>query len=230
MFKRRGALVAGLVFVAVGLAQAASSTSCTTGSFGSYRTLGLCSVGTLDFYNFELYTLDPSNVATAADSTLLGNIILHPTWDGVTATMTVDGFTGFAVASGATAAWRIRFTVDPPPIILDDDAALDPPFGEILVTHSVCADGGTSGGCATGVQTQQFGIGGNAHFTFTPAVSVLDVVTDIRLNPHFATTGIASGFDGIVFAVGTTATPEPGTWMLLFPIAGVVLRNRLRRK
>src|SRR4051812_45744772 len=102
------------------VAQAASiidGPSCQSGTFASYSGSGYsCSLGVLQLFNFALYTLDENDYATAADSQLLNTITIEPIWNFDTgkASLSMQGWSSLGVAANNTAAWLIRYTVDPP--------------------------------------------------------------------------------------------------------------------
>ena len=221
-----------VVLASGSMAQATSTStlpSCGRNSFANYAASeGMCFLGDIGVYNFELFTLDTSNSPTPADYGLLSTIMITPTWnsDSGMATLLIDGFTDFAVDATHTAAWRVHFSVDPPPIIRNEDVGLDPPFGSIIADELVCP-GGVLSTC-TEAQDQTFGATTHAHYSFDPPVTMLDLVTSIRLNPEYATSqGVASGFDGFVFTINS---PEPTTWFALAPLTWMLWRNRRRTR
>ena len=230
MIKGKLWLATALLLATGSVAQAASvSTSCGRDSFANYAASGgICFIGDIGVYNFELFTLDASNSPTPADDALLRTIMITPTWnsDSGTAALLIDGFTDFAVDATQTAAWRVHFSVDPPPIIHNEDVGLDPPFGAIVADELECP-GGVLSTC-TSSQDQTFGTTTHAHYSFDPPVSMLDLVTSIRLNPDYGTDhGVASGFDGFVFTINS---PEPATWFALAPLTWLLWRNRRRSR
>lgn len=231
--------VAALMLCGAALAQAGSVggyPACGNASFGTYSASGYrCTLGAVDLFNFELYTVDAAGTPTAAGSGLLGTIFVDPTWSSSTGvgSVLVGGFTGMVVDASTTTAWMIRFTIDPPPVVSGEDMSLDPPFGVILGTQSYCADGlfNTSGVCSSGQGgVTTFGIGTPAQLRFPSPLATLDTMTTIRLNPGLNT---PSGFDGVLFDIYTTQStvPEPGTWLMMaaclsFAGLGRVLRTR----
>lgn len=229
MIKGKLWLVTLLLAAGSGAQAASLAGNCARDSFANYAASGTtCFVGDIGFFNFDLYTLDPSNSPTLADSGLLSTIMITPTWDATsgTATLLIDGFTDFAVDATHTAAWRVHFSVDPPPIIRNEDVGLDPPFGVIVADELECP-GGVLSTC-TSSQDQTFDATAHAHYSFDPPVSMLDLVTSIRLNPDYRTDhGVASGFDGFVFTVNA---PEPTTWFALAPLTWLLWRNRRRNR
>ncbi|NDJ10053.1 MAG: PEP-CTERM sorting domain-containing protein [Acidobacteriia bacterium] len=215
--------VGALMLCAAAVAQAGSVGSyaaCGNASFGTYAASGYrCTLGAVDVFNFELYTVDAAGTPTVAGSGLLNTIFVDPTWSASTgiAQVIVAGFTGMVVDRFTTEAWMIRFTIDPPPVVSGEDMSLDPPFGIIQGTQSYCADGlfNTSGVCSSGTGgLATFGIGTPAQLRFTSPLATLDTMTTIRLNPGLNT---PSGFDGVVFDIYTTqgTIPEPGTWLMM---------------
>lgn len=227
--------VGALMLCAATVAQAGSVGSyaaCGNASFGTYAASGYrCTLGAVDLFNFELYTVDP--VLTVAGSGLLGTIFVDPTWSTSTGIgrVIVGGFTGMDVTAGDTAAWMIRFTIDPPPVVSGEDMSLDPPFGVIHGSQRYCADGlfNTAGVCSSGPGgLATFSIGTPAQLRFSSPLATLDTMTTIRLNPAMTT---RSGFDGVVFDIYTTAgtAPEPGTWLLMATALGALGYSRAKR-
>ncbi len=224
MINRQLWLTTALV-LASGLMAQGASVSCARNSFANYAASeGLCSVGDIGVFNFELFTLDTFNSPTPADYGLLSTIMITPTWNSTTgaATILINGFTDFAVDAAHTAAWRVHFSVDPPPIIRGDDVGLDPPFGAVFGYQTMCPE--VPAFCEVPAY-QTFGLTTNAHFSFDPPVAALDLFTTVRLNPNQDT---ASGFDGLVFTIDTA--PEPATWFALAPLTWVLWRNRRRSR
>lgn len=208
---------------------------CVAGTFSDYvQLLTPCAVGSVALSNFELYTLSETGVRGDA-SAMLSGINVTPSWNAASGIMTLliggengGGFLPYSVDATHTAAWEIRFTVDPPPIIQGEDVALDPPFGVISGTQRYCRDAMfTSEGCSS-EGTLTFDIPTAASVTFASPLMILDTLTTIRLNPDYANAnGVASGFDGIIFTIHTT--PEPGTWLLAttsLALAGFRRRKR----
>lgn len=225
-----------LVFGTCAVAHAGSlgtTASCSSGTFTRYSQSGYtCALGPLEFFNFELYTVDAAGAATAADSNLLNLISIDPVWNATTgaATLTMGGFTELTVDSSHTRAWKIRYTVDPPPVVGGETMELDPPFGNITGTQSYCADGifAAPTGCNGTPGTAAFGfhdpsVNTPASVTFGSPLATLDTLTTIRLNPGLTT---ASGFDGIVFSVQTV--PEPAAFFLAG--SALLLLGALRRR
>ena len=208
--------------------------TCTAGTFNTYKQQGLCNIGILSLFNFELYTLDPSNIQTAATTTLLNTITVDPAWNGSQLHMVIGGFTGFNVSATQTAGWLIRFTVDPPPIVTGEDVGFDPPFGFVSGNQTFCKDGVyNSDGCFGTSGSIGFSNFEGASVTFIPPLSVLDTRTSIRLNPNVGTqSAVASGFDGVVYNISTNAAaPEPST-LILIPtgLAIIGFTRRWRRR
>ena len=202
---------------------------CTTGTFNTYKQQALCTIGILSIYNFDLFTLDPSNNQTPATATLLNTITVDPVWNGSQLQMIIGGFTQFNVSATQTAGWLIRFTVDPPPVVVGEDVGFDPPFGFVSGNQDYCKDGvfNTDGCFGTPLSTGFTNSEGSS-LRFSPALSILDTRTSIRLNPNVGTaSAIASGFDGVVFTISTTA-PEPST-LILIP-AGLAIIGLARRR
>ena len=199
-------------------------------TFNSYKQQGSCTIGILRLYNFDLFTLDPSNNQTPATATLLNTITVDPVWNGSQLQMVIGGFTQFNVSATQTAGWLIRFTVDPPPVVVGEDVGFDPPFGFVSGNQDYCEDGvfGAGGCTGTPLSTGFTNLAGSS-LRFSPALSILDTRTSIRLNPNVGTpSAIASGFDGVVFTISTTAAPEPST-LILIP-AGLAIIGLARRR
>jgi MYXO-CTERM domain-containing protein len=245
----------GLLFAVSTVASASSvagTPSCQTGTFASYSTPSrasaaaspgfTCNIGAVDVYNFQLFTLSLDGIATPASSDLLNTITINPIWDveAQKATLSFQGFQNFPVSASETEGYRIRYTIDPPPILGGESFELDPPFGEILGSLRYCADAtftfsdgnfctGRGGFVSFGFNDQNSPSNVPGTFTLNPPTALLDTITDIFLNPRG---NRASGFDGLVTSVQVTADPgtipEPGTWMLA--AAGLLVVGRLRRR
>ena len=229
--------VGALMLCVAAVAQAGSVGSyaaCGNASFGTYAASGYrCTLGAVDVFNFELYTVDAAGTPTVAGSGLLNTIFVDPTWSASTgiAQVIVAGFTGMVVDRFTTEAWMIRFTIDPPPVIAGEDMSLDPPFGVIQGSQSYCADGlfSAAGVCSSGPGgLATFSIGTPAQLRFPAPLATLDTLTTIRLNPGRTT---PSGFDGVVFDIYTSqgTVPEPGTWLLMATAIGVAGISRSLR-
>jgi MYXO-CTERM domain-containing protein len=206
-----------------------SGAPCTTGSFLVYKNLdGGCNVGNLlQLLNFRLFSIDPVNGQSTPESdAFLATITVSPAFTGGVLGL---GFSGFPpVTADQTAKYELDYTIDPPPVIADMSAILDPPFGNIVGTVVYCGDPNfVTGGCA---QSGSYGFGvlsgdpfpGSVHFD--NPVSTLITQTFFQLNPGKDT---ASGFDSLNFTV--TTTPEPGAWLLAIGGLGFVAFRRRSR-
>ena len=234
------------VLLGASLAHAGSigtAPACEEGTFASYLSpVGAqfrCNLGAVDVYNFELYTVS-DGVATFANSDLLSTIRINPIWNSETqtASLSIQGFTNLTMASDETATYRIRYTIDPPPILGGESMELDPPHGDILGSQLYCKNAefvtnersvfcpNEGGGTVPFGFSDASGTPVNipANLLFNPPLFTLDTLTDITLNP----TGTrASGFDGVVFAV--QIAPEPSAWLLAASGLVLVLGRRFRR-
>lgn len=230
------ALLAGSA--AVAQAGTATGATCATGSFASYASPGFsCSMGILQFFNFELSAVDPGQTPTGTG--LLNAITIEPDWNASTgvASLRMSGFWGLGVDAGNTAAWRIRYTVDPPPVLGGETMELDgsDPFADFMSvvtgSQSYCMEGTfgvTSGMCESqvGGGTTTFSLGSPASLVFANPLVTLDTITTIRVNPNLDT---ASQFNAVTFSIQTvSAVPEPGGWLLA--ATGLLAIVRLRRR
>lgn len=215
-------------------AQAGSigNSNCTAGTFASYASQGSCQLGPLDFFNFELYTVDDSGTH-AANETLLSTITITPTWNSTTgfAYLAMGGLSVFNVDADHSSEFLIRFTVDPPPVVGGETMELDPPFGHITGMQYYCRDGlFVEDSCSSeGSGSASFDIGTPGRVVFDPPLATLDTFTMIRLNEYKT---VASGFesnDTLIFGIETTtAAPEPAAWMLA--ASGLLALSRIRRR
>ena len=232
MVPRRCFFVIAALFGGTALGYAAAITPpCTAGTFNTYKRQALCTIGILTLYNFDLFTLDPSNNPTPATTTLLDTITVDPVWNGSQLQMIIGGFTQFNVSATQTAGWLIRFTVDPPPVVVGEDVGFDPPFGFVSGNQDYCKDGVFNpDGCSGTQLSTGFTNFAGSSLRFSPALSILDTRTSIRLNPNVGTpSAVASGFDGVVFTISTNAVPEPSTLILIptgLAIIGLARRRR----
>ena len=207
---------------------------CESGTFLAYSS-GACEVGgLLSLLNFNLYSINTANQQrTVEPNSFLSTISVDPGFTNGTLTLGIGGFP--SVAANQTAEYELDYTIDPPPVVDDMTAGFDPPFGNINGTVVFCGDplvGTAAAGCSV-VGSFGFGVTNGVPFAgssgpFAHPVSTLVTQTFFTLNPGGNT---ASGFDSLIFTVGTTAaTPEPGAWLLAASALGfLAFRRKLRR-
>jgi hypothetical protein len=243
------ALVVGLASVS-GLQANNLAPACGTNTllfYEGYNADSQCSVGVL---NFQGFIFDASGTG---DATLLNASQIEVTPDpsgtlgGGFSFSAVDPSTApFAVGANQSATYFIDwfFVIDPGPQGMSANLDLDPPFGDVSITQSYCADGTLDGrdSCSPGFQT--LGVSSPpcvdpvndpsscmATLIFSPAImNFAEVTTTIMLTG--SSTG-GAGFDslsGAANVINTTSdssTPEPVTVFL--GLSGLVAIGVVRK-
>jgi hypothetical protein len=199
-----------------------------------------CSVGILNFRNFNYITGGTTSTPYSAT-----NIELTPVYNpqvGSTGfAFSIVGGSQFVVGATNTATYEIdyRYDIDAGPISMAADLGMDPPFGDVSITQSICADSYFfRAGCGQPNFTQGLNlpsISGApqtltvdntsptaswfAHLVLDPAVmNFANVHTVIALDGTQPGTG-GNGFQGAGFdnlqatasIVDPSAVPEPAT-------------------
>jgi hypothetical protein len=199
-----------------------------------------CSVGILNFSNFNYITGGTTSTPYSA-----ANIALAPVYNpqvGSTGfAFSIVGNSQFVVGANNTATYEIdyRYDIDAGPIGMAADLGMDPPFGDVSITQSICAD---SYFFRAGCGQPNFLQGANlpstpgapqtltvdntnptaswfAHLVLDPEVmNFANVHTIIALDGTHSGTGDngfqGSGFDNLQATstiVDPSATPEPAT-------------------
>ena len=190
-----------------------------------------CSVGLLNYTDFDLASASATNGATALSAS---QIEVTPVADigdpggGFTLTATNGG--AFAVGMGQTASYTIGwyFAIDPGPEASGASLSMDPPLGDVMITQDYCNDSSF-----TNNNTQCEVTGDFNSFPFSPQVLTVttippmltdsivfdppaqmfaNVITTIDLNGDSTSMGCPTGMNGSCFTGVTSTvvvTPEP---------------------
>ena len=223
-----------LLFLALPLAvlsaAAAEASTCTTGTYSSYVSLGSggCTIGDKIFYDFTF-------VSITGESS--GSVTVVPVSDG-----TNFGFNfGFPSVVGIDEddyllGYSVRTIGDPGPALIKDvsvTGALGASAGAgVSVAELVCIGGtfSAAGVCSSGNVEDLFITSGAAtdSIDFDP-VNVLGLIKDINLNA--TTEGSTAQLTALFNTVSQTTVPEPGTLLLLgSALAGAAVWGRKKIK
>ncbi len=116
---------------------------CQTGTLLSYESNGDCELGggnggILVFSNFT-FSSTSSGSPIILDAS---QISVTPDPDGLGGGFIFGGFTNAPVLAGQTATYDIEYSyfIDAGPVSSGADIGMDPPFGNVSITESICAD------------------------------------------------------------------------------------------
>jgi hypothetical protein len=217
-----------------------------------------CSVGILNFDSFG-YTIGGTSTSPYSAS----QIALAPSYnrsDGATGfTFSLLSGGQFSVAAGFSATYEIdyQYVIDAGPIGMAADIGMDPPFGNVSISQSICADSFFFGAnqcvvpsSSTNEGFQQVVPGPqtlsvdntnppfswSAHLALSPQVmSFADVHNLINLDGTHPGTGDngfrGAGFDNVIVSnsiVNSSPTPEPASALLL--LGGGLALGALRKR
>ena len=139
-------LLLSVAFLTVLLPRMEANTSaapCVAASLLSYENNGGCELGggnggILIFSNFT-FSVSSSGSPTILDAS---QITVTPDPQGLGGGFLFDGFNVAPVGAGQTATYDIdySFFIDAGPISSGADLGMDPPFGNVSITESICAD------------------------------------------------------------------------------------------
>jgi hypothetical protein len=152
-----------------------------------------------------------------------------------------SGFTGAPVLAGQTAQYEIDYSyfIDAGPVSSGADIGMDPPFGNVSITESICADSifvSTDSGPECEIPSDPFPpqtlsidvANPSAHLDFDPIVtSFANIENTIFLNGGSSGSG-GSGFDSLT-ATSTVVDPTPEPLTLLTALGGLLVIGLLRR-
>jgi hypothetical protein len=119
------------------------SLPCGTDTLQNYEDKGSCELGggnggILVFSNFTFS-------ATSSGSPIIldaSQITVTPDPEGLGGGFIFDGFNNAPVLAGQTATYDIQYSyfIDAGPVSSGADIGMDPPFGNVSITESICAD------------------------------------------------------------------------------------------
>lgn len=213
-----------------------------------------CSVGLLNYTDFDLVTASGTDGATVLDA---GQIevtpVVNPGDPGGGFTLSAIDPAAFAVGSGQTATYVIDwyFGIDPGPDASGSSLGMDPPFGDVMITQNYCNDsslttndnGATQ--CATVGDFNSFDFNPQTlqvttippvlfdSITFSqPAQNYANVMTTIYLNGDDGTSvGCPTGVGGSCFdSVTSDVVVSPEPMSALLGLAGLAVIGLLRKR
>jgi hypothetical protein len=205
---------------------------CVAGSLLSYQSSSGCVLGggaggVLIFsgFTFSVTNSDPGGNPVLDAS----QIELTPDPIGIGGGFIFSGFQNAPVVAGQNVTYNIDyfFLIDPGPVLTGDDLEMDPPFGNVVITQSICADSffasptdcesnGVQGVSDSAPQTLSVDdtnppASFSAHLNLNPPVlNFANVETAFVLTG--GTTG--AGFDALTSTSTVVSTPEPETALL----------------
>jgi len=228
--------------------------ACVAGTLANYQTRNVdsdCSVGILNFYNFEFLAVGTGNATLLSASQIELTPYLPPRNSGLSGGFTVgtvnsDPFTvGFGQTAGYVIDWH--FDIDSGPTAEAAALGMDPPFGAVTITQDYCVDSQLFP-----VLSQTAGLPGATSCRgsdFSVPVTTLQVTTipqkltdgkpltpnafifaNVRTKIFLDGSNVASGFDNLTGSstIIDTSAPEPGSILLGF--GGLLSVFGLRRR
>lgn len=220
------------------------ATPCTTGTLLSYENNGSCELGganggILVFSNFTF-----SSSGSGSQTIILNpsQITVNPDSIGLGGGFTFGGFTAGPVLAGQTATYEIQYSyfIDAGPVSSGADMGMDPPFGNVSITESICADSVFVSDTRTlaceipldPFAPQTFSIDDtNPPTSWTNHLNLNPIVTSFAsIDDTISLVGGTSGagFDSLT-ATSTVVNPTPEPLTLLTTLGGLLAIGLLRR-
>jgi hypothetical protein len=216
---------------------------CVAGSLLSYEDntsgceLGGGSGGILVFSAFT-FSSSSSGSPVILDAS---EITVTPDPEGLGGGFTFGGFSGAPVGAGQAATYDINYSyfIDAGPVSSGADIGMDPPFGSVSITESICADSifvpTAAGECEIPddpFAAQIFSIdvaNPTNHLDLDPIVtSFANIENTIFLDGGSSGSG-GSGFDSLT-ATSTVVDPTPEPLTVLTALGGLLVIGLLRRR
>ncbi len=243
----RTTLLLSVAFLTVLLPRMEANTlaaPCVAASLLSYENNGGCELGggnggILIFSNFT-FSVSSSGSPTILDAS---QITVTPDPQGLGGGFLFDGFNVAPVGAGQTATYDIdySFFIDAGPISSGADLGMDPPFGNVSITESICADSffiSTDSGLQCEIPQdpfapQSFSVDDtNPPTSWTNHLNLNPIITgfaniDDKISLFGGTSG--AGFDNMT-ETSTVVDPAPEPLTLLTALGGLLAIGLLRRR
>jgi hypothetical protein len=217
---------------------------CQTATLLSYENNGSCELGggnggILVFSNFT-FSSSSSGSPVILDAS---QITVTPDPQGLGGGFIFDGFNVAPVGPKQTATYDIEYSyfIDAGPVSSGADIGMDPPFGNVSITESICADSdfvSTDSGLQCEIPSDPFApqtfsvddtnppVSWTNHLDLNPIVmSFANIDDTIFLDG--GTSG--AGFDNLT-ATSTVVNPTPEPLTLLTALGGLLVIGLLRRR
>lgn len=218
--------------------------TCGPASLLDYENSGSCELGRgnggiLVFSNFT-FSATSSGSPTLLDAS---QITVTPDPEGLGGGFIFGGFTAAAVGARQTADYDIEYSyfIDAGPVSSGADIGMDPPFGNVSITESICADSIFAPDSPTlaceipsdPFDPQTFSINDtNPPASWTNHLDLKPIVMSFaNIDDAISLTGGATGagFDSLT-ATSTVVDPAPEPLTLLTTLGGLLVIGLLRRR
>ena len=201
--------------------------NCGVNTLASYETSGPCVLAGshLEFTGFTF----SASTTPGSVSNLDADIVVTPNTIGLGGGFTFSGFQAASVGTGQTATYVIGYTysiLPDPPTGMGASISGDPPFGNVTISESICADssfGSSPAVCQNTLPSQSLMINDTnppkslqASIVLNPVVTRFATIQDtIVLGPSTCAIGPCAGFDGLTannfVGEGNPVIPASGT-------------------